>query len=166
MPGSSILTYAVLRTPEIEGVILFSGDGVGHSLKRPNAIMTTQGGSRAQIGECEPAKPDSPAPTRNPDHMLASIRARARWESPGPCPSGRGFRPAAAARWPPTLLRVPVTNVRLTDSGPTLDNAGFIKPMARLSIAISDGIFRDPCHSRPATVASRPAITPKISRCE
>jgi hypothetical protein len=28
----------------------------------------------------EPAIPDSPAPTRNPDHTLASIRARARWE--------------------------------------------------------------------------------------
>src|ERR1035438_6886481 len=152
--------------PEIEDVILFLGDGVGHSLNRPNAIMTTQGGSRAHIRKCEPAIPDSPAPTRNPDHTLASIRARARWESPGPCPSGRGFRPAAAARWAPILFSVPVTKVRLTDSAPTFDNAGFIIPMARLSIAISAPAFHRPSRSRPATVASSTAITPKIRRWE
>src|ERR1035438_7359964 len=152
--------------PEIEDVILFLGDGVGHSLNRPNAIMTKQGGSRVQVRKCEPTIPDSPAPARNPDHTLASIRARARWESPGPCPSGRGFLPAAAARWPPILLSVPVTNVRLTDSAPTLDKAGFIIPMARLSNAISPGAFHRPCHSRPATLASRPAITLNIRRWE
>src|SRR5271166_4948400 len=155
-----------LRAPEVEDVILFSGDGVGHSMNRPNAIMTTQGGSRAHIRKCDPAIPDNPAPSRNPDHTLASIRARARWESPGPLPSGRGFRPAAAARWPPILLSVPVTNVRLTDSAPTLDKAGVITPMARLSSAISPVTFRRPCRSTPATVASSPAITPKVRRWE
>ena len=160
------LNYTALRTPEIEDVILYSGDGVGHSLKRPNTIITRQGGSRANIRKREPAIPDSPAPIRNPDHTLASIRARARWEFPGPRPSGRGFRPAAAARWPPTLLSVPVTNVRLTDSAPTLDNAGFIMPMAKPSIAISEGTFRAPSHSRPAMVASRTAIIPKVRRWE
>src|ERR1017187_2905876 len=44
--------------------------------------MTIQGGSKAHMRNCEPAIPDSPAPVRNPDHTLASIRARARWESP------------------------------------------------------------------------------------
>jgi len=78
--------------------------------------------------KCELASPDSPAPARNPNHTLASIRARARWESPGPSFSGRGFRPAAAARWPPILFSVPVTNVRLTDSAPILDSAEFIMP--------------------------------------
>ena len=72
--------------------------------------MTTKGGSKAaHNGKCEPANPDNPAPTTNPDHTLASIRARTRWESFGPCPSGRGCRPAAAARWAPILFSVPVT---------------------------------------------------------
>src|ERR1700756_3911597 len=143
------LHHSALRTSETEDVILFSVDGVACSLNKASAIMTAQGGSRAHIRKCEPAIPDNPAPTRNPDHALASIRARARWESPGPCPSDKGFRHAAAARWPPILFRVPVTNVRFTDSAPTLDNAGFIRPMARLSIAISAGAFHRPCRSRP-----------------
>src|ERR1700733_81755 len=154
-------------TPEIEDATFFSIEGVAHSLNKPNAIMTTKGGSKAaHKGKCEPAIPDNPAPTTNPDHTLASIRARTRWESFGPCPSSRGSRPAAAARWPPILFSVPVTNVRLTDSAPTLDNAGFIIPMARLSIAISPGTFQTPCRPRPATVAISPATTPKIRRWE
>jgi hypothetical protein len=67
-----------LRTLEIEDVILFFSQGVADLLNRPNAIMTRQGGSRAHIRKCEPAIPDNPAPTRNPDHTLASIRARAK----------------------------------------------------------------------------------------
>src|SRR5258705_10781325 len=90
--------YTALLTPGDRRCKLFSVDGDAHSLNRPNAIITTQGGSTAHGRKCEPVNPDSPAPTRNPDHTLASIRARARWESPGPCPSGTGFRPAAAAR--------------------------------------------------------------------
>ncbi len=70
--------YTGLRTLEIGDVILFSGDGVAPLLNRPKAIITTQGGSRAHILKCDAAIQDSPAPTRNPDHMLASIRARAR----------------------------------------------------------------------------------------
>jgi len=68
----------VLRTPEIEDVILVSGDGVAPLLNRPKAIIATQGGSRVHILKCDAAIPDSPAPTRNPDHTLASIRARAK----------------------------------------------------------------------------------------
>ena len=49
------------------------------------------------------------------------------------------FPPCGCSEMPPILLSVPVTNVRLTDSAPTLDNVGFIMPMARLSIATSEG---------------------------
>src|ERR1700721_192504 len=115
-------------TPEIEDATFFSMDGVAHSLNKPNAIMTTKGGSKAaHNGKCEPAIPDNPAPTTNPDHTLASIRARTRWESFGPFPSGRGCPPAAAARWPAILFSVPATNVRLTDSPPTLDKPDLIR---------------------------------------
>jgi hypothetical protein len=41
--------YTPLRTPEIEDVILFSGDGGSDSLNRPNAIITKQGGNRAHV---------------------------------------------------------------------------------------------------------------------
>jgi hypothetical protein len=70
--------YTALRTLEIEDVILFSGEAVAPLLNRPKAIITTQGGSRTHILKCNAAIPDSPAPTRNPDHTLASIRAWAR----------------------------------------------------------------------------------------
>src|SRR5580692_12840973 len=104
--------------------------------------MTTQGGSSAHELKREPTTPASPAPARNPDHMPASIRARDKWESLGLFfPSGRGFRPTAAARWPPILLSVPVTNVRLTGSAPTLERAGFIIPIDRLSMAIRKSAF-------------------------
>src|ERR1700685_3132734 len=70
--------YTGLRSLEIEDVILFSSDGVATLLNRPNAIITAQGGSRVHIRKCEATIPDRAAPTRNPSHTLASIRARAR----------------------------------------------------------------------------------------
>jgi hypothetical protein len=41
-----------------------------------------------------------------------------------------------------------------------LRQCGIHHAIARLSSAISAAAFRSPCHSRPATIASRPAITP------
>ena len=49
IPGGAALyspNYTGPRTLEIEGVILFSVDGVAHLLNRPKAIITMQGGSK------------------------------------------------------------------------------------------------------------------------
>ena len=48
--------YTARRTPEIEDLTLCFGDAVAHSLNRPNAIMTTQGGNRAHMRKCEAAR--------------------------------------------------------------------------------------------------------------
>jgi hypothetical protein len=145
-------------------VIFSSGNGVTDSLNSANAIITTQGGNRAHKRKCEHATPDKAAPTRNPAHMLAWTQARARWESSPPSPSTKGLRPVAEARWPPILLNVPVTKVRLTDSAPIFDKAGFIMPIAKLSIPILVFGLRTPHTSRETTIASRNAIVPKIKR--
>jgi hypothetical protein len=93
--------------------------------------MTTQGDNKAHIRKCEPAIPDNTAPARSPGHTLASIRARARWESPGPCASERAFRQTAAARRPVILLSVPVTNALI----PEEQRAGVHLRIGRLLLA-------------------------------
>src|SRR5438105_9421332 len=99
--------------------------------------MAATGGSRAQVRKWDTIAPEIAAPTRKADHKLASTPARRRFESGWPCESVRNLRPAANASWPAILFSVPVIKVRLTDSAPILDRAGFIMPIARLSVAIS-----------------------------
>ena len=127
--------------------------------------MTRQGGHSAHCFQVDANSPESTAPIRNPDHMLASMPARRRWaplDSVDPGDLGS----SAAARWPPIRLRVPVTKVRLTGSEPILDTAGFIMPMATLMIAISRmALAVAPC-SRAAAAASSPAIRPNTTRCD
>ena|SRR5271156_1124639 len=158
-----VMDFAVPPAPGMD-VIFLSGSGITDSLNSANAIITTQGGNRAHKWKYEHATPDKPAPTRNPAHMIASIRARARWESARPSSRTKGLRTAAEARWTPILLNVPVTKVRLTDSAPIFDKAGFIMPIAKLSIPILVFELRTPHSSRATTIASRNAIVPKIKR--
>jgi hypothetical protein len=49
----------------IEDMIFFSIEGVAHSQNKPNAIMTNQGGNKAQVRKREPAIPDNPTPSLN-----------------------------------------------------------------------------------------------------
>ena len=74
-PRSNVLRYATLHTAGDRRRNPLSVDGAAHLLNKPNAIMTTMGGSKAAHNrKCEPAIPDNPAPTTNPDHTLVSIR--------------------------------------------------------------------------------------------
>jgi hypothetical protein len=98
--------------------------------------MTAHGGKRAHVRKFEPTTPDKTAPVRNALQTLASISARVSENLLGPAPHPEVFAPAAEARWPPILFKVPVTKVRLTDSAPILAKAGFVMPIDKESNAI------------------------------